>query len=198
MAEPAEPHGPSTPLLFLGEAVPPLFCLNIASLSSTISIGCSDKVNRLMKKKLQNFGSILSILFLTYYLQLAVNSAGFRNCLAQYTVHSLSPCYGLLTALVLLNSVARWCITTQFFTKMVSFCMVVCMVVGKNFSKRATSGFFQKLFCGKPKVVKFVFYHSKIRKHDFLLKVSNYCPSSDTHMLVCRKSSCHTIKKTPF
>jgi len=25
---------------------------------------------------------------------LAVNLAGFRNCLAEYTVHSLSPCYG--------------------------------------------------------------------------------------------------------
>jgi len=50
---------------------------------------------------------------------LAVNFAGFRNCLAEYTVQTLSPCYGLLTELVLLNSVARWCITTQFFTKMV-------------------------------------------------------------------------------
>jgi len=40
---------------------------------------------------------------------LAVNLAGFRNCLADYTVPSLLPCYGLLTALVLLNSVVRWC-----------------------------------------------------------------------------------------
>jgi len=29
---------------------------------------------------------------------LAVNLTGFRNCLAKYTVNSLSPCYGLLTA----------------------------------------------------------------------------------------------------
>jgi len=50
----------------------------------------------------------------------------FRNCLAEYTVHSLSPCYGLLTALELLNSVAGWCNTTQFFTKMVFFYMLVC------------------------------------------------------------------------
>jgi len=50
---------------------------------------------------------------------LAVNLAGFRNCLAEYTVNTLSPCYGLLTELVLLNSVARWCNTTHFFTKMV-------------------------------------------------------------------------------
>jgi len=45
---------------------------------------------------------------------LAVNLARFRNCLAEYTVHSLSPCYGLLAALVLLNTVARWCNTTIF------------------------------------------------------------------------------------
>jgi len=38
---------------------------------------------------------------------LFVSLTGFRNCWAEYTVHSLSPCYGLLTALplVLLNSV---------------------------------------------------------------------------------------------
>jgi len=45
---------------------------------------------------------------------LAVNLAGFRNCLTEYTVHSLSPCYGLLTALVLLNSVAIWCNTKKW------------------------------------------------------------------------------------
>jgi len=65
----------------------------------------------------------------------AVNLVGFRNRLAEYTVHSLSPCYGLLTALVLLNSVARWCNTTQFFTKIVSFYTLVCMGVGRNFSR---------------------------------------------------------------
>jgi len=48
-----------------------------------------------------------------------VNLAEYSQCLAEYTLHSLSPCYGLLTALVLLNSVARWCNTTQFFTKIV-------------------------------------------------------------------------------
>jgi len=52
-------------------------------LSKTISIGSIVKVNRLMKKILQNFG--------------------VRLC----------------SALVLLNSVARWYNITQFFTKMV-------------------------------------------------------------------------------
>ena len=62
-----------------------------------------------MEKNLQNFGSILSILYLTYCIicNMAVILAGFRNCLTEYTAHSLSPCYGLLTALVLFNSVAR-------------------------------------------------------------------------------------------
>jgi len=42
--------GLSPPLLFLGRSAPPLFCLCIVSLSNTISIGFSDKINRLMKK----------------------------------------------------------------------------------------------------------------------------------------------------
>jgi len=46
-----------------------------------------------------------------------VNLAGFRNCLAEYTVHSLSPCCGLLTALALLNSVARLRNTAYFSQK---------------------------------------------------------------------------------
>jgi len=49
---------------------------------------------------------------------LTVNFAGFRICLAKYAVHSLSS-YVLLTALMLFNSVAVWCNTTQLFTKMV-------------------------------------------------------------------------------
>jgi len=32
---------------------------------------------------------------------------GFRNCLGENTAHSPSPYYGLLTAMVLVNSVAR-------------------------------------------------------------------------------------------
>jgi len=36
-----------------------------------------------MKKMLQNFGSILSILFVKY-----CNLAGLRNCLAEYTMHT--------------------------------------------------------------------------------------------------------------
>jgi len=56
------------PLLFLGGPGPLLlnleFCLNM----NTSSIGSILKVNRLMKKMLQNFGSILPILFVIYCL----------------------------------------------------------------------------------------------------------------------------------
>jgi len=98
-----------------------------------------------MEKTLQTFGSILLILLLTY-CNLAVNLEGYRNSLAEYMVHSLLPCYEMLPAFVLLNSVARWCNTTHFFTKMVSFCMLVCMDVGRNFSRGTTSGVLQKFF----------------------------------------------------
>jgi len=53
--------GLGPPTFISGGTGPPLFCLNIVSLSNTISIESSDKVNRLMKKTLQIFGSILSI-----------------------------------------------------------------------------------------------------------------------------------------
>jgi len=45
------------------------------------------------------------------------------------------------------------------------------MSVGRIFSRRATRGFFQN-FSGGPKVVKFVFYTSKLKNNLFLLKCS--------------------------
>ena len=113
-------------------------------------------------------------------------------------MHSLSPCCGLLTALVLLNSIARWCNTTQIFTKMVSFYLLCAWASEGIFLGGATSGFSSKFFYGRSKVVKLGFYHSKLRKQHFLLKFSNSCPSSDAHMFVCRKRSCHTIEKPSF
>jgi len=78
---------------------------------------------------------------------------------------------------------------------MVSFYMLVCMGVGRKFSRGLLVDFFKSFSTGGEKVVKFGYYHSKLRKQRFLLKFSNSCHSSDTHMPVCRKSSCHTIKK---
>ena len=103
------PHGPRSPTFISEGAWHPTFFLNIISLSNRISTGASDKVNRLIKKTLQSFRCILSILFLIYSIicNLEVKLSGFHNCLAEYTVRSLSHCYGLLTALRLLNSVAR-------------------------------------------------------------------------------------------
>jgi len=53
---------------------------------------------------------------------------------------------------------------------------------------------FPKVFLRVAKSGEFWFLALEIKKTAFLLKFSNSCPSSDTHMLVCRKSSCHTIK----
>jgi len=72
------------------------------------------------------------------------------------------------------------------------------MGVGRDFSWGVTSGFFQKFstgakrgeICFSPLEIK-----KKLRKQHFLPKFSNSCPSSDTHMLVCRKGLCHIIKK---
>jgi len=76
-----------------------------------------------------------------------VNLAGFDyNCLEEYTMHSLSPCYGLLRPLVLLKNVAKWCNTAKFFTKMVSFYMLVCMGIGRNFSRRGRLVDFSKRY----------------------------------------------------
>jgi len=67
------------------------------------------------------------------------------------------------------------------------------MDVGRIFSGGGTSGFFQTFFWGGAKVVKFVFYHPKLRKHPFLLKfqIPVLLP---TPVLVCGKNLCHTIK----
>ena len=43
--------GLGAPTFISGGPVPPRFCLNITNLSNTVSIGSSDKVNRLMKKR---------------------------------------------------------------------------------------------------------------------------------------------------
>ena len=43
-------------------------------------------------------------------------------------------------------------------------------------------------------MVKFVFYHSKLRKRPFLLKCSNSCPLFRRPCLCVGKTSCYTIK----
>jgi len=91
--------------------------------------------------------------------------------LAEYAVHSLSPCCGLLTALLLLNSVARWWNTANLFPKWCNF-TCLCAWASEGFIQGGTSGFFWKFLQGRLKVVKFVFYHSKRRKRLF----ANSCP----------------------
>ena len=119
--------------------------------------------------------------------------------------------------------------TTHFFTKMVSFYTLLCLGIGRKFSrgqwlkwqlrpslpvpvfliKYSVLGRdaeinwtdpggalvdFSKRFCSRAKSDEIWFLPLEIKKTVFLLKIWNSCPSSDTHMLVCRKRSCHTIK----
>ena len=67
------------------------------------------------------------------------------------------------------------------------WCHFTCLCTWASegiFPGGGTSGFFQTFFYGRPKVVKFDSYHSKLRKQHFLLKFSNSCPPSDTHACV--------------
>jgi len=64
--------------------------------------------------------------------------------------------------------------------------MFVCMGIGKFFSWGATNGFFQTFIHGVPNVVKFVFYHSKLREQLLLLNFQIRGPLLSS-MLVCRK-----------
>ena len=95
------PHGPRPHFYFWG-ACPPLLSLEFCLNRNLFGIGCIVEVNRLMK----NCCRIVAVFCQLCSIYIACNLARFRNCLAEYAVHSLSPCYGLLTALVLLNSVA--------------------------------------------------------------------------------------------
>jgi len=45
------------------------------------------------------------------------------------------------------------------------------VIVGKIFTGGAARGFFQNFAGRRPKVVKFVFSHPKLRKQTFLLKI---------------------------
>jgi len=87
--------------------------------------------------------------------------------LAEYTVQSLSPCYGLLTALVLLDMLTVGEIQHNLLQKCCDF---VIHGRRKDVFQGGTSGFFQTFFWGCPKVMKFVFYQWKLRKQLFFWK----------------------------
>jgi len=62
--------------------------------------------------------------------------------------------------------------------------MLVCMGVGRKFSRGDHWWIFPKVFLRGPKVVKLGFYHSELREQHFLLKFVNSYPSSDINMFV--------------
>ena len=144
---------------------PPLLCLDIVSLSNTISIGSSDKVTCSMKKNVaefwQYFVDIISHIWFVIWQDFVIV---WQNTPCR-VYHLAMDCLShLCCGTVLPDGV----IQHNFSQKMVSFYMLVCMDVGRNFSRGGgTSEFVPKLFYGGPKMVKFVFYHSKLRKQHF-------------------------------
>ena len=138
---------------------------------------------------LQNFGSILSILFLTYSLQFG----RIRNCLAECTVHSLSPCCGLLTALMLWNSDARWCNTTQFFHKN-SVILHACLHGRRKDLFRGALVEFSKSCCMGGQKWWNLFLPLKTMKTALLPTILKFLPPFRHPCLCVGKSSCHTIK----
>jgi len=54
---------------------------------------------------------------------------------------------------------------------------------------------FPKAFLRGVKRGEICFLPLKIKKRAFFTEIFKFLPSSDIHMFVCRKSSCHTIKK---
>jgi len=58
---------------------------------------------------------------------------------------------------------------------MVSFYMLVCMGVGRNFSRGATSGFFQRFFYGGSKV-EICFLPLDIKKTAFFSEILKFVP----------------------
>jgi len=69
-----------------------------------------------------------------------------HNCVAEYTMHGLSLCYGLFTALVLLNNVARW--RNNFFKK---WCNLACLCAwaSEGFFPGGHKWIFPKVFLGR-------------------------------------------------
>jgi len=88
-----------------------------------------------------------------------VNLAAFRYCLAEYTVHSLSPRYCLL----------YWCCRTvlpdgetqhNFLQNWCNF-TCLCAWASEGFFQGGTTGFFQTFFQGGHEWWNF-FFHSKL------------------------------------
>ena len=102
-------------------------------------------------------------------------------------MHSLSHCYGLLTALVLLNSVARWCNAKQFLQKLCNFTCLCAWASEGSFPGRTLVDFSKSFSRGAKSGEICILPHSKLRKEPFLLKFSNFWIHSDTHALVSKK-----------
>ena len=101
-------------------------------------------------------------------------SAGFHNCLAEYTVHNLSPCYGLFrpTALVLLNSVARWCNTINWW----NFTCLCAWASEEIFPGEPLVDFSKRFSRGGAKSGEICFLTLDTKKTAFFAEISKFLP----------------------
>ena len=122
--------------------------------------------------------------------------AGFRNCLAEYTVHSMLPCYGLLyrigvveqccqfTKMVQHNFLQKWCNFSCF-----------CAWASEGFFQEDTSGFFQTFFYGGGKSGVICCLPLETKKTTFFAEIFKFLSHFRHPCLCVGKNSCHTIKK---
>jgi len=116
------------------------------------------------------------------------------SCLAEYTVPGLSPCYDLLTALVLLNSVARWCNTTQFLQYWCNF-TCLCAWASEGLFPLEHKWIFPNVFLRGAKSGDICFLPLETKKTAFFPEVFKFLPLFPHPRLCVGKRSCCTTKK---
>jgi len=108
-------------------------------------------------------------------------------------VPSLLPCYGLLTALVLLNSVARWFNTTQFLQKWCNF-TCLCAWASEGLFPGGHWWIFSNVVLGGAKSGEIWFLPLETKKTAFFAEIFKFLLLFRHPCLCVGKRSCHTIK----
>ena len=104
-----------------------------------------------------------------------MNLAGVRYCLAECTVHSLSHCYGLLTALVLLTVLPDGVIQQIFSQKCCHF-TCLCAWASEGIFPGGTQVDFPKVFLRGPKSGEICFLALEIKKTVFFAEIFKFLP----------------------
>ena len=124
------------------------------------------------------------------------NLAGFRICLTKDTVHSLSSCNGLLTALVLFNTVAICCDTTQFLQKWCNYTCLCAWASERFFPWGGHEWIPPNVFLGcVSQSGEIWFLPLATKKRAFFAEIFKFVPPFQHPCLCVGKSSSHTIKQ---